>query len=155
MSPMNKYSNTELNSLSQTELEVRALVRMASALNSVKENFEEEKAGLDAILEKNKKLWLLFASNMGGENPIPVLLKNNILNIAQFVFNQTVDVMINPSPEKLEALININMEIAMGLKEGIGKKPDDNPVLPSEEESLNEEPLEEKKTEDEYDDIFG
>ena len=42
-------------------------------------------------------------------------IKKNILNLAVFVFQRTVDIMADPTPKKLDILISINMNIAKGL----------------------------------------
>ena len=52
---------------------------------------------------------------MRPENPLPRELRQNVANIGSFVMKQTVDVMDNPQPEKLGALIHINRELAAGL----------------------------------------
>lgn len=47
--------------------------------------------------------------------PQPEEVRRSILNLAMFIFQRTVEILINPTPEKLNVLININMNIAKGL----------------------------------------
>ncbi len=110
------YAQTEVSGMKESELESRALIRTASSLNLIKEHWEERKGELEEALEKNRKLWAIIASAMNEEDcPQPAEIKRNILSLAVFVFKRTVDVMANPAPEKLNALISINMNIAKGL----------------------------------------
>lgn len=110
------YSQIEVSGLGQSELESRALIRTASGLNQIKENWNERKGELEEVLEKNRKLWAILASAMQEEDcPQPKEIRRNILSLAMFVFQRTVDVLATPEPQKLDILININMNIAKGL----------------------------------------
>jgi glutamate synthase (NADPH/NADH) large chain len=44
-------------------------------------------------------------------------IKQNIANLAIFIFKRTVELMIDKKPERLGVLININRQIAAGLRE--------------------------------------
>lgn len=160
MNSTQKYSEIEKSSLNQVELEVRALVRSASSLNHIKENWEEEKSNLDEALGKNRRLWTIFASGMAAEDcPQPLEIRAGILNLANFIFKRTVDVLVNPTPEKLTTLIDINMNIARGLSEKKAVTENSAPAksaLSSGVEAKNEKTIEEApKEKDEYGDIFG
>ncbi len=110
------YAQNEVSGLTQAELESRALIRTASSLNQIKENWEERKSELDEALEKNRKLWAIIASAMKEDDcPQPSEVRKNILSLAMFVFQRTVDTIANPEPQKLNVLISINMNIAKGL----------------------------------------
>ena len=110
------YAQTEVSGLGQAELESRALIRTASGLNSIKEHWDERKGELEDALEKNRKLWAILASAMNeADCPQPSEVKRSILSLAMFVFQSTVDTIAAPEPHKLDALININMNIAKGL----------------------------------------
>lgn len=110
------YAQTELSGMKQTELESRALIRTASSLNQIKESWSERSGELDDALEKNRKLWTIIAAAMSeADCPQPPEVKKNILNLAMFVFQRTVDIIAEPTPKKLDVLININMNIAKGL----------------------------------------
>jgi len=110
------YAAAQKEGLSQNELESRAFICTASTLNMIKENWETEKKNLPEALEKNKLLWSIIASAMKEEDcPQPQEVRNNILQLAAFVFKRTMELLGDPSPEKLDILININMNIARGL----------------------------------------
>ena len=110
------YDTAQKEGLNQKELEIRAFINMASALNKIKENWEAEKQNLSDVLDKNRLLWTIIASAMQEQDcPQPADIRKNILQLATFVFKRTLDLLGKPSPEGLNVLININMNIARGL----------------------------------------
>ena len=117
MNTTSGYVKTEIAGMSEAELEIRALINTASALNNVKENWDENhKDELNKALDKNRKLWSILASAMKEEDcPQPLEIKQNIINLATFIFKRTTEIIAKPEPQKLEILININMNIARGL----------------------------------------
>ena len=118
----NYYNNAETNILDQKSLEVRALLRTASHLNQIKENWDERKGELDEALEKNRRLWSIFAgAALDGSSPQGVDIKNNIKLLAALIFKKTISLMVNPVQTELQELIDINLNIAEGLK----KNPDE------------------------------
>lgn len=124
MDVLQQYSANDVNSMDQVELESRALVRTASALNSIKDNWEERKSELDEALEKNRRLWTIIASAMQeADCPQPPEIKSNIVNLAVFIFKKTVSIMVDPKPESLSVLIDINMNIARGLSQNEAAAP--------------------------------
>lgn len=123
MDKVENYSQTQVSGLGQAELESRALIRTAGALNAIKENWGQRQEDLDEALEKNRKLWAIFAAAMHEEDcPLPSELRANILNLSMFVFQRTLDIQEAPEPQKLDVLININMNIAKGLVGNIEDK---------------------------------
>ena len=85
MNESDQYSSNEMQSLSQSELESRALINTASKLNYIREHWEEGKAGLDEALDKNRKLWTIIASAMKEDDcPQPEEVRQNILNLSIF-----------------------------------------------------------------------
>lgn len=114
----NPYTNAEASALPQNELEARALVRTASRLNNIKEKWPVSTAELNEALDLNRKLWTILVTGATEEaNPLPIEIKQNIFNLAHFIFKHTFAVMAKPSAQSLEILININMNIARGLNE--------------------------------------
>lgn len=115
---LNPYAAAETSAQPQNELEARALVRTASRLNAIKENWDEKKPELQEALNLNRKLWTIFVTDVCEDaNPLPVGLKQNIVNLSAFIFKQTFAILAKPAPEALDTLININMNIARGLNE--------------------------------------
>ena len=68
-------------------------------------------------LTLNRKLWtILGTSATEDSNPLPPEVKENIGNLTVFVLKRTLEIMDDPSPEKLSALIAINRSLAQGLR---------------------------------------
>jgi flagellar biosynthesis activator protein FlaF len=66
---------------------------------------------------KNRKLWTFFLSSVtSNENPLPAEIRRNVANLGLFVCKHTMAILADPKPENLGALININREIAAGLR---------------------------------------
>ncbi|MBQ9235741.1 MAG: flagellar biosynthesis regulator FlaF [Alphaproteobacteria bacterium] len=116
MDNIGSYKQTETAGMDEKEMEIRALVKSSAALNQLKENWEERRKELPQVLEKNRRLWVFLASGARDEAcPHNLTVRQNIINLANFIFKRTYEVLSHPSPEKLEVLININMQIANGL----------------------------------------
>lgn len=113
-----RYAETEVSGMNQVELESRALIKAASSLNQIKENWEQKSGDLNDALDKNKRLWTIIAGAMSdNSSPQPPELRQNLLSLAVFVFKRTLEIIADPKPESLDILININMNIARGLSE--------------------------------------
>jgi flagellar protein FlaF len=71
---------------------------------------------MQAALLFNRRLWTIFmGAAESNDNPQPLEIRQNILNIAVFVMQRTIEMQKNPTPEKLQSLIDINSNIAAGL----------------------------------------
>jgi flagellar protein FlaF len=71
---------------------------------------------MQAALLINRRLWTIFmGAAESNDNPQPLEVRQNILNIAVFVMQRTIEMQTNPTPEKLQPLIDINSNIAAGL----------------------------------------
>jgi flagellar biosynthesis activator protein FlaF len=71
---------------------------------------------MQAALLFNRRLWTIFmGAAESNDNPQPLEVRQNIVNIAVFVMQRTIEMQKNPTPEKLQSLIDINSNIAAGL----------------------------------------
>ncbi len=76
-----------------------------------------KKTELDGALTYNRKLWTVFMTSVTtDENPLPTLIKQNVANLGIFVMNHTISTLATPEARKLDVLININKELATGLR---------------------------------------
>lgn len=102
----------------QRELEARVLLKSAAMLQGLQNDWGNvSKEILQETLEYNRQIWMLFYDT-ALENPEgnrPNDLRSNIINLANFIFKREVDIMSKPEPKKLDAIININRELATGL----------------------------------------
>lgn len=112
--------NSAATSTDQRSMEGQALMKAAQKLEALSKALaNNEKPSLETIseaLDYNRKLWTIFAGETGNDDhPLPHEIKNNIANISVFIFKRTIEIQIEPTPEKIEALIDINRQIASGL----------------------------------------
>ena len=92
-------------------------MKAATRLQRIRDDWEGQCADLDEALKYNRKLWtVLVSSATSPESLLPQQIKQNIGNLALFIFNQTMAMMSEPKPEKLAVLVSINREIAAGLR---------------------------------------
>ncbi|MEJ2625598.1 MAG: flagellar biosynthesis regulator FlaF [Pseudolabrys sp.] len=111
------YSSVARKTGSPRELEADLLLDAAARLQAVRDAWDSKRPELDAALVNNRRLWSIFVmSATSAENPLPVAVRQNIANLGLFVFQQTMTVQIDPKPDNLVSLININRELAAGLR---------------------------------------
>ena len=100
-------------------LEANLLSKAAAQMQRVRDDWDSARHELDAALMFNRKLWTVFLGSVTGEeSSLPKSLRENIANLGLFVMKQTMSVQADPTAGKLTVLININREIAAGLRAG-------------------------------------
>jgi flagellar protein FlaF len=111
------YNAVARQTASPRELEADLLLKAASRLQAIFDAWDSKKSSLDDALLYNRKLWSIFmASATSPEHSFPTEIRQNIANLGIFVMNQTLSLMTDPQPERLNSLININRELAAGLR---------------------------------------
>ena len=116
---VNAYRQVDKTTISGRETEARVLTEAALKLKKCQDNWgsNDLDAQLDEALRYNQKIWSLFQGELEREdNPLPGKLKVDILRLAAFIDKRIFEVMAFPSPEKLNIIININQNIAAGLR---------------------------------------
>lgn len=116
---INAYTNMQKETLSGRELEASVLSRAGIMLKQVQENWDapdREQKLLDAV-KFNQKVWSFFQAELSDpENPLPKKLREDILNLSIFIDKRLFEVVAYPDPEKLSIIIDINFNIAAGLR---------------------------------------
>lgn len=118
-SPLSAYQDVERATLSGRELEAAVLNKAATLLIDAKNRWSEadHEASLDQALKYNQRVWSFFQVEVSSEeNPLPVEIKRNLLALSSLVDRRTFDIMAYPDPDKLNMLIDINHNIAAGLR---------------------------------------
>jgi flagellar biosynthesis activator protein FlaF len=103
---------------SSRELEATALFKASRKFEACIQAWDtpECNALLVEALRYNQRLWTLFQSELAQPaNPLPGELKVNLLRLSAFIDKRTFEILAQPSPDKLKALIDINRNIAAGL----------------------------------------
>ena len=101
------------------EFEASILTRAAGQLQRIRDNWtDESNSALYEALVYNRRIWTVFAASAAeNEHPLPREIKQNIANLAIFIFKRTSEIesATEPQPQLLDTLITINREIAAGL----------------------------------------
>jgi flagellar biosynthesis activator protein FlaF len=109
--------------MDQRDLEASLLLKAAAKLQAVLEAWDQKppSALADALLY-NRRLWIVFIDAvMRDENRLPIVTRQNVLNLGMFVMAETFSLMTVPKQKHLENLIRINRAIAAGLGSKNGK----------------------------------
>lgn len=113
------YNEMQKNHISGRELEAAVLSRAGLMLKSVKDNWgapDRDKKLLEAV-KFNQKVWSFFQAELADpENPLPKNLREDILNLSIFIDKRLFETLAFPDPEKLAIVIDIDFNIAAGLR---------------------------------------
>lgn len=114
-------NNAQKHAADPRELEARVLLKSAQFLTDLQTNWDNlPKDALEDTLKYNRNIWLMFfdtaVEDTSSDRPID--LRNNIYNLAKFVFKREIDILAKPEKKKLDVLIKINRDIAAGLMAG-------------------------------------
>jgi len=113
------YNNMQKDHISGRELEAAVLSRAGLMLKSVKDNWDapdRDKKLLEAV-KFNQKVWSFFQAELSDpENPLPKHLREDILNLSVFIDKRLFETLAFPEPEKLSIVIDIDFNIAAGLR---------------------------------------
>jgi len=118
--PLQMYETVSRTTLSGRDIEAEVLTKGARKLRQCQESWDEEgrREKLDDALKFNQRVWSVFQGELGREdNPLPKQLKRDLLRLSAFIDKRIFETMAYPSPEKLTAIIEINQNIAAGLRQ--------------------------------------
>ena len=117
--PQEAYSAQQGGTLTGRELEASVLTRAGLMLKQVQDNWDsaDRSEKLLEAIRFNQKVWSFFQSELSmPDNPLPQKLREDILNLSLFVDKRLFEVMSNPEKQKLDIIIDINFNIAAGLR---------------------------------------
>lgn len=113
------YKRAQSNNMSGREIEAAALTRCALLLSDCQKNWNAPNRvhNLSEALRINQRVWsILQAELTRDDNPLPIQIRQDILSLSIFIDKRIIEVMAYPAPEKLKILIDINMNLAAGLR---------------------------------------
>ncbi len=113
------YRTVQKTTMSDREIEAAVLTKAANKLKQCQDNWDDpdSREKLDEALKFNQLLWSIFQSELAKpDHPLPKNLREDVLNLSLFIDKRILEIMAYPSPEKLTAIININLNIAAGLR---------------------------------------
>ena len=117
--PINPYEKTQKETVSGIDIEVNVLEKAAMMLDRCRENWVDASfnRALDDALRYNQKIWDVFQNDWrSADCPLPKEMRENLLSLGVYVRKTTLDIIAYPKKEKLSNLININENLASGLK---------------------------------------
>jgi len=105
--------------MSGRDIEASILTQAALKLQMCQSNWggEGNDEKLDEAIQYNQRVWSIFQGELAkDDNPLPKKLRQDILSLSLFIDKRIFDVLSSPSPEKLTVIININLNLAAGLR---------------------------------------
>jgi flagellar protein FlaF len=112
------YQQVGKQTVSPRELEANLLSKSASNLQRIKDNWDATNSSdLNAALRFNRRLWTVFMTSVTDpQSTLPQDVRQNVANLGIFIAKHMVSVQIEPAAQKLDVLININRQLAAGLR---------------------------------------
>ena len=113
------YESVDRTTMSGRETEARVLTQAALKLKNCQDSWHAERREekLDEALKYTQRIWSIFQAELSNKkNPLPRQVKLNLLRLASFIDQRIFETMAFPTPEKLTAIIDINRNIAAGLR---------------------------------------
>ena len=117
--PLQTYENIDKNTMSGRETEARVMIKAALKLKACQDNWDcsDRDVKLDEALKYTQQIWSVFQAELSRkENPLPVGIRANLLRLSAFIDKRIFETMAFPAPEKLDIIIDINRNIAAGLR---------------------------------------
>ena len=113
------YESVEIATRSGREIEAAVLTKAAIKLKECQDNWDapDRDHKLDEALKYNQRIWSIFQSELSrDDHEMPKKLRLDILQLAAFIDKRIFETMAFPAPEKLNIVININNNLAAGLR---------------------------------------
>jgi flagellar protein FlaF len=113
------YETVVNTTRSGREVEAAVLTKAALKLRDCQDNWDapDRDQKLDEALKYNQRIWSIFQSELSrDDHEMPRKLRLDILRLAAFIDRRIFETMAFPTPEKLTIVININNNLAAGLR---------------------------------------
>ncbi len=113
------YESVGKATQSGREIEAAVLTRAAVKLKECQDNWDapDRDQKLDEALKYNQRIWSIFQSELSrDDHEMPKKLRLDILRLAAFIDKRIFETMAFPEPGKLNIVININNNLAAGLR---------------------------------------
>jgi flagellar protein FlaF len=117
--PLKAYEKARIETVSGREIEALVLEKGAIRLRRCQQNWKHKQfdRDLDEALRFNQRLWDIFNTDwQSGTCQLPNEIRQDLLSLCLFVRKTTLEIMAEPEPIKLDILIQINENLANGLR---------------------------------------
>jgi flagellar biosynthesis activator protein FlaF len=114
------YDSVSKMTMSGREIEAAVLTKAARKLKVCQDRWDtaERDEILEDALKFNQRIWSIFQSELSAEdNPLPKKMRLGILRLSTFIDKRIFETMAEPSPDKLNIIIDINNNLASGLRD--------------------------------------
>ena len=118
-SQMETYRTVQKTTMSDREIEASVLTKAATKLKYCQDNWNAADCSekLEEALKFNQLMWSIFQGELSKpDHALPKKLREDILSLSAFIDKRIFEVMAYPAPEKLTIIININLNLAAGLR---------------------------------------
>ena len=119
MNQLHAYNTINRATMTGREIEAAVLTKAALKLRECQKSWDaaDRKERLADALRFNQRIWSIFQGELSREdNPLPKKLRADVLRLSAFIDRRILETMASPAPEKLEAVIDINNNLAAGLR---------------------------------------
>ena len=115
------YQATQKKSLSPREVEAMAFTKAALMMEDAQKSPDDYDKYAQA-LRFNQLLWTIIQADVTDPtNQLPPELKANVVSLSIFVDKHTGSALLEGKPEMLNVLVNINRNLAEGLRTNPGE----------------------------------
>lgn len=114
----NAYQQVSKQTVNPRELEANLLSKSATNLQRIRDNWDSSTNNdLAAALRFNRRLWTVFMTSVTDPtSSLPQDVRENVANLGIFIAKHMLQLQIEPAAKKLDVLININRQLAAGLR---------------------------------------
>lgn len=118
------YQQVGKQTVNPRELEANLLSKSATNLQRVRDNWDgATRNDLSTALRFNRRLWTVFMSSVTDPaSTLPLDVRQNVANLGLFIAKHMLALEIEPAAHKLDVLININRQLAAGLRTSPAKE---------------------------------
>ena len=113
------YDSVSKATRSGREIEAAVLTKAALKLKKCQDDWDtpDRDNRLEEALKYNQRIWSIFQSELSREDhQLPKKLRLDILRLAAFIDRRIFETMAFPAPDKLNIVIDINNNLAAGLR---------------------------------------
>jgi flagellar protein FlaF len=112
------YQQVGKQTVDPRELEANLLSKSATNFQRIRDSWDSAtREDLAVALRFNRRLWTVFMNSATDPgSTLPHDVRENIANLGIFIAKHTLQLQIEPAARKLDVLININRQIAAGLR---------------------------------------
>lgn len=110
------YEQSQKSNMSPRDVEATALTKAAVMMEEAKSN-SNDKDGYKKAVRFNHLLWTIIQADIAEtENQLPDPIKANIMSLSIFVDKQTTKALQKENHGLLQSMIDINKNLAAGLR---------------------------------------